>query len=203
MLYIDFHVHTSLLSGCASSTPEEQVQSAIGRGIDAMFITEHMRLFPQEKIDALNKKYAPFQIFQGIEVTVRGSSWDDFVVLGVHDKAIEGENWTYKDLWKFVKARGGAIILAHPYRYSDKVEPGIYEYKPDAVEVLSSNIGSYKYEKRLALAKELGLPVVTNSDSHHVSTTGCYSNIFPDDSWSEEIILENLLSGKFESGKME
>lgn len=199
MLFVDFHVHTSLLSGCASSSPKDQVESAIGRGIDCMFITEHMQLFPQDRIDALNEKYAPFRVYQGIEVTVRGSSWDDFVVIGVHDKAIEGEDWTYRDLWHFVKARGGAIILAHPYRYSDKVEPGIFDLKPDAVEVLSSNIGTFKYEKRLELAEKLGVPVVTNSDSHHVSTTGCYSNRFPDDAWSEELIVDHLLAGKFEA----
>lgn len=199
---IDFHVHTSKYSACASSSPEEQIRSAIRNGVDAMFITEHMRLFPQNLIDKYNKKYAPFKIYQGIEVTVRDDTWEDFLVIGVHDKRIENDQWTYDNLYRFVKDRGGVIMLAHPYRFSSRVDRGVYNNPPDAVEILSCNIGEDGYAKRKKLAAHLNRPLVSNSDSHHVGTTGCYSNEFPDWCTSEEKIMKAVLDEDFTSARL-
>ncbi len=194
---IDFHVHTSEYSTCASSTAEEQIESAIKQGVDVMFITEHLRLFPQDKIDELNKKYAPFKIYQGIEVTIMGEDGEDFVVLGVHDQSIEGDEWSYEELWEYVHSQNGALILVHPYRFSDQVNVDIWKYPPDAVEILSANLGEKNLERRKRLASVVSKPQVSNSDSHDKSTSGCYYNVFPGNSVSEEEIIESLKGGIF------
>lgn len=165
-----------------------------------MFITDHNKLHPKERLDRINDKYAPFMVFQGIEVTLTDDNYEDFIVLGVHHPAIEAKDWTYAKLYNFVKKVGGYIILAHPYRFSDRVNHGVWDNPPDAVEVLSSNIGGYQLEQRKELAKALKCPVVTNSDSHDVSTTGCYTNTLLKWCFSEEEIIAELKAGRFDTG---
>lgn len=199
---VDFHLHTNSYSRCALATAKEQMRASIQAGVDVVFITEHMKLFPQDEIDRLQKKYPEIRIYQGIEVTVQDNSYDDFIVLGVHDKAIEKKNWTYKALYEFVKRHKGAIILAHPYRFSDEVNEEIWQYPPDGIEVLSSNVGRHGYERRKLLAKELDKPMVTNSDSHYTEYTGCYTNIFSWECYDEESIVNALIQGEFECSKL-
>lgn len=194
---IDFHVHTSECSDSASSTAKEQVEAAIKKGLDAIFITDNHKLFPQKEIDKLNVEYAPFKVYQGIEVTIKGEAQEDFVIIGVHDKKLEKDDWSYEDLYKFVHSKGGALILVHPYRYSDQVNVDIWEYPPDAVEVLSSISGKKNYERRKRLASVVSKPEVTNSDSHVATTAGCFYNMFPVNCDSEELILHSLLDGTF------
>ncbi|MCK8058605.1 MULTISPECIES: PHP domain-containing protein [unclassified Fusibacter] len=194
---IDFHVHSSNYSDCAVSSIEDQIQAAINEGLDAIFITEHMKLFPQEQLDGLNKVHAPFKVYQAIEVTVLDIGYEDFLVIGVHDTAIENRHFTYKDLYKLVEELGGAIILAHPFRFSDVVHPDVYLHPPHAVELLSSNLNEENYDRRLSLAKELKIPVVTNSDSHYDRKTGCYYNTFDDSCTTEDLIVHALKSKKF------
>lgn len=195
---VDFHLHTSSYSRCALASAKEQMRAAIQAGVDVVFITEHMKLFPQDEIDKLQKRYPEIRIYQAIEVTVQDNSYDDFVVIGVHDRAIEKKKWTYRALYRFVKEKGGAVIMAHPYRFSDEVNEDVWQYPPDAIEVLSSNVGSYGYERRKLLASELGKPMVTNSDSHYVQDTGCYSNEFSWECYDEEMIVKALIDGEFQ-----
>lgn len=188
---VDFHLHTSNYSTCAVSTAMEQIKAAYDFGLDAIFITDHMLLFPQNQINDFNILFKPMKIYQGIEVTLRDSSnFEDIIVLGIHDPQIEGQNWTYKALYHFVKENGGVMILAHPYRYGNQVHPDILMYPPDAVEVLSSNVGTHKYDMRCALAKSLNVPMLKNSDSHHTSTLGCHFNELPDSCDTESKILD-------------
>jgi len=201
-MIIDFHVHTSELSKCADSSLDDQVYSALEKGMNALFITDHMQLHPQEKLDAINDLYDPFKIYQAIEVTISDDNYEDVLVLGLHDKGIEKRDWTYEKLYKFVKSKGGVLILAHPYRFSDRIDKHIWDYPPDGVEVLSNNIGGHNYERRLALAERLGAALVTNSDSHHYTTVGKYTNNFPDWCVDEESILRAIRSRDFTCGEL-
>ncbi len=199
---IDFHVHTSEYSACADSTLEEQVFSALEKGIDAMFITDHMKLHPYEHLEALNKLYAPFKLYQGIEITIQEDNYEDLLVFGIHDTKIEKKHWSYDALYKYVKSKGGVLVLAHPYRFSDRIDERIWDYPPDGVEVLSNNISAYGYERRKALAERLGAVAVTNSDSHHHTTVGTYTNEFPEYCVDEKSILRALKTGDFTCGTL-
>lgn len=195
---IDFHVHTTEYSGCASSTLEEQVFSAMEKGIDVLFITDHMKLYPYDKLQVINDLYAPFKVYQGIEVTISADNYEDILVFGIHDTKIEKKHWSYPSLYKYVKSKGGIMILAHPYRFSDRIDNSIWDYPPDAVEVLSNNIdGGHGYERRKVLAKTLDVPCVTNSDSHHFTTVGHYVNEFPEWCKDEASIIEAVKKSDF------
>ncbi len=194
---VDFHVHTSEISGCARSPLMDQVESAVMNGVDVIFITDHMKLHPKERLDEISSYFPTVKVYQGIEVTITDNNYEDIVVIGVHDPAIERRDWTYPELYKFVKSKGGVLILAHPYRFSDRVDMNIWDYAPDGVEVMSGNLTRQGLERRKALATRLDVPMVTNSDSHHTSTVGCYTNEFPDWCNDEASIIQAILDRNF------
>jgi hypothetical protein len=73
-----------------------------------------------------------------------------------------------------VRRLGGALLLAHPYRYSDDVPADLSTCPVDGIEVLSNNMFNYSNSKALALAERLGLPTYAATDAHHPDTLGLY-----------------------------
>ncbi len=142
---VDCHVHTSDGSGCARDGRRQMVESAIGNGLNGIVITEHNKLTSQDIIDGLNTEYAPFRIFSGIEIRIQG---DDFLVLGLHDDILERKEWEYIELYQYVRERGGYIALAHPMRYWNGVDANVYSFRPDALELYSTNIDNISWQSR-------------------------------------------------------
>ena len=170
---IDLHVHTSNRSHCANSTEIEMIETAMGCGLNAIAITDHHRLVPPERLEVLNRKYAPFRIFRGIEIN---ADQEDWLVLGLQDSALEREDWTYPELFTFVRSRGGILVLAHPFRFHADVGVDLKHFPPDAVEIHSNNIRGENVPKIRRLADDLKIPTLSNSDAHHTRLLGKYFN---------------------------
>jgi predicted metal-dependent phosphoesterase TrpH len=198
MMKIDCHLHTSNYSGCADSSLKEQMKAAYDKGLDAVFITEHMVLHPEKELERYRKKFFPMKIFQAIEVTVQDAGWEDFVVLGIHDPKINGDKWTYSRLHQFVHERGGFIIHAHPFRYRDHVQVNTTRWVPDAVEVYTSNINKTDLQKRLDYIERIGSRPIINSDSHNTRNTGKFYTELNRWCETEDEIIAALLADDYD-----
>lgn len=174
MLKIDLHIHTSERSGCGQSREEEQIHTAINFGLDAVVFSDHGRLVPLARLKELNAKYAPFQIFNGIEIT---ADHEDFIILGVDDPELETAVWSYPDLHSFVRKRDGYIILAHPFRYRPEIIAPVEAFPPDAIELRSVNTPPEAQSRIRETALKLSAKLVCNSDSHSTETIGSHYNI--------------------------
>jgi len=194
MLKIDLHVHTSELSLCGKSPAADMIESAIAHDLDALVLTDHDRLQPPARLQALKQRYAPFRIYGGVEVTV-GS--EHVLVLGIQDRALEAGDWRYPELHRFVRARGGFMALAHPFRYQNTIEVDIERYPPDALEGYSWNTPLRYIEQISALAQRLGIPLLADSDAHHVERFGFYYNRVHGRPPDEAALLEALRAGDF------
>jgi histidinol phosphatase-like PHP family hydrolase len=192
-MWIDLHVHSSERSECGQASEEEQIRAAIAAGLDALVFTDHQCHVPAGRLAALNKRYAPFKIFGGIEVTADG---EDFLVLGLHDPDLEKGHWRYPDLHAFVRARGGFLALAHPFRYHAKIAVAIEKFVPDAVELYSVNTPAEAGERIRALAARLGIPVLSNSDAHSTRALGLYGNILEGSPADEAELIAMLKAGR-------
>ena len=192
---IDLHVHTLERSPCAVSSEEEQILTAIERGLDAIVFTDHARLVPLERLEALNRQYAPIRIFGGIEITVRER--EDVLVLGVQDPVLESRKWTYPELHTFVRDRGGWMALAHPFRYRLGIAIDIERYLPDALESCSTNIVLVNQPRIREIAKQLGIPVVCNSDAHATRSLGVGYNRLKVTPADEAALVHLLRTGAF------
>ncbi len=193
---IDLHVHSAERSPCAKVGEEAQIQAAIARGLDAIALTDHNRLVPQAHLTILNHKYEPFRIFGGVEISLQES--EHVLVLGVQDPALESEDWTYPQLHPFVRARGGWLAVAHPFRYRPEIKLDLERYPPDALEAFSINLPKATTRMRIRdLAAQLNLPVVCNSDAHRSVDVGRGYNHLEETPTDEVALVTALKSGAF------
>lgn len=186
---IDCHVHARERSGCATVDEQGQIRAAITAGLDGLVFTDHNRLVPQERLAFLNEKFAPFHIFTGIEVDADNEHW---VVLGVHDPALEQPGWRYIDLLEFVHSRGGFITLAHPFRYVPQIRVDIEKYPPDGIEYRSINTPKAREAEILSLAARCGMLPFSNSDGHHPGGVASYYNVLPQSVQTDQELIEIL-----------
>ena len=60
---IDLHVHSIEYSACAHAYVDEQIETAIDRGLDALVFTNHECLVPQARIEELNSHLCAISCF--------------------------------------------------------------------------------------------------------------------------------------------
>ena len=195
LVKIDLHVHSKERSVCGRASEEEQIRAAIDSGLDAIAFTDHHRLISSERLQQLNEKYAPFRIFGGVEITT--ADGEDVLVLGVQDPALEGVSWSYPALHAFVRARGGFIALAHPFRWHPDLTLEFERFAPDAIEVRSVNTPPDAEGRIRDIAARLGIPVLCNSDAHNTGPLGMYFNALERPPADEQDLLALLRSGEF------
>jgi len=167
---IDCHVHAKERSACAVDCEEDMVRAAAGYGLDGLVFTDHDKYIARERVEELNKKFAPFRVFQGIEVNT--AEKEEFVVIGFQEPSLEkNPGWKYADLHALVRARGGFLALAHPFRYRKELLVDIKAYPPDAIEISFSVSNQDKIKELLRLANA---HPISNSDGHRVLNVGMY-----------------------------
>jgi predicted metal-dependent phosphoesterase TrpH len=165
MICVDLHLHTRF-SFDASINPRYVADSLNAHPvIKGVAITDHNTLEGYSHVRRFAAVYPDVVIIPGVEV---GTTLGDVLVLGVLEKPAY---WaSLESAIDFAKARGGVLIVPHPYRgggirdAARRIPSGL-----GAIEVL--NPDSSEEENRLSelLAKTTNLPGVGGSDAHHVS----------------------------------
>jgi len=164
MICVDVHLHTRF-SFDASISPKHVADALNAHPvIKGVAITDHNTLEGYFHVRKFAAVYPDVVVVPGVEV---GTMMGDVIVLGVTEKPAY---WcSLESVIDFAKARGGVLIVPHPYRgggirdAAKKIPNGL-----GAVEVL--NPDSSDEERRMAetLAKTTNLPGVGGSDAHHV-----------------------------------
>ena len=192
---IDLHVHAKERSDCAIDGEENVIRAAIAHGLDGLAFTDHQRLVPPGRLAELNRRYAPFRVFSGIEITLLDG--EDMLVLGVHDRELEARDWNYHDLFNFAREQNGFLALAHPFRFHDSIEIPIEEYPPNAVEIHSKNMRASDERRVRAILERLNLRPLCNSDAHRAAHVGVYYNQLERMVRDEDELLAVLRAGAY------
>ena len=186
---IDLHVHCRERSSCSRASETELLNAAVRAGLDALAFTDHDRLTPAAHLEALNRQYAPFRIFGGVEVTLPE---EHIVVLGIQDPALESLDWNYVPLWHYVRQQGGFMTLAHPFRFHNYIGVPIDRYPPDAIEVHSINTAGSNEKRIRDLATRLGISLLCDSDAHTTGSIGRYFNQVAIDAANDAELIASL-----------
>jgi len=194
-LKIDLHVHCSDRSECAVVTEQGQILAAIASGLDAIVFCDHARLLDKDHLEELNRQYAPFRIFGGIEIRV---GCEDLLVIGVHDRRLEQKDWTYPELYCLVREHDGFIALAHPFRYHKFIELDLAHYPPDAIELHSPNTSTGFEKEILDAATQIEAGLLSNSDAHNILPLGRFYNLLNRDPSNESDLVRLLKAGEYE-----
>jgi len=171
-LKIDLHLHSSDRSPCGHSTAEEMIVAAKGFGLDAVCFTEHDVLTPEPWLAEMNKLHAPFKVFSAVEISVTRS--EHCIVIGVRDPELGSRTWTYEDLWRFTRERGGWLTLCHPFRFGEDIAFDIDSFGPDGIELHSVHTAAEDGELIRATAERVGARVVASSDAHFAKWVGVF-----------------------------
>ncbi len=180
------HMHTSEGSACGVSTGREQALRYKEAGFTGMVVTDHFfngncaipkGLSWEERVERFclgyeNAKKAGEEIgldvFFGWEANYRGT---EFLIYGL-DKAFlldhpEMEFWTVEEQYEKVKAAGGVVVQAHPFRDAIYI-PAIhlYPYACDAVEGMNRANRFPCNAYGVHYAREHHLPMTAGSDCH-------------------------------------
>lgn len=169
---IDLHVHSSEYSPCGRNTMHEMIRAAQKRGLDALVFTNHNTFVPANVLRELNRQYAPFRIFGGIELSIHD---EHLVVIGAAEESLSSNELSYPQLHRWTRETGAWLSLAHPYRFHLTIDIDIETYPPDAIEAGSNNIEKEKEERIIALCERLHAKPVWASDAHWVDTVGSHA----------------------------
>ena len=193
---IDLHLHSSDRSACGHSTAEEMILAAKGFGLGAVCFTEHSVLTPEDWLAEANERHAPFKVFSAVEISV--TRLEHCIVLGARDGELETREWTYEDLWKFTRERGGSLTLCHPFRFGTEVAFDIDRFPPDAIEVHSVHTAAADEGVIRATAERVGTHIVTSSDAHFAKWVGVFHVELARPAADESDLVTILKAGEYE-----
>ena len=171
---IDLHVHTQKYSPCSSILPREIIDTALKMGLQGAVITEHNKIWPKEEQEELRKHAASrgFLILFGRELdTEKGH-----VLVFGFDQALP-RSISFGEIKKTVQEAGGAIVLAHPFRWRHQSGWNVEEHKSvfeqfDGIEAVNGKCGTSENRRAGKIAESLGLPVTGGSDAHLIHMLG-------------------------------
>ena len=182
------HLHTVYSSACANSKGSEYVRLYKEMGYSGIIVTDHfyngntaiprnlpwkewVKQFCRGYEEARNEgERRGFDVFFGWEETF--DSCDDYLIFGLDREWLmehpEVRSWSRGEQYRAVKAAGGCVVQAHPFRQHYYIRQVVLSTGcVDAVE--AANLGNMErsYDSlAMRYAQKLGLPVTAGSDMH-------------------------------------
>ncbi len=202
-MIIDLHAHSFPASPCSSVNVEDLIKQAKLIGLDGLCLTDHNYVWDHHKIEDLRQKHG-FLVLGGNEIT---TDQGDILVFGL-DKNIQGIIGL-EDLRREVKAEGGFMIAAHPFRgflmfgvsrlgltLKEAEKRTIFDHV-DAIEVMNGKVTIEENLFASHVAKGLGYRETGGSDAHAAGEVGCYATVFQATISDEKDLLEALHDSDF------
>ncbi|MBQ9080161.1 MAG: PHP domain-containing protein [Clostridia bacterium] len=135
-MLIDMHVHSAPMSTCGKLPSDQIIERTKAAGLDGMVLTNHYNrkgMHEGETYEQYARRYISeyefakkygdehgFRVFFGIEVSMLAYKKAHVVAYGVdYDFVFNNVNmieYDQEQLYRAVKAAGGVLIQAHPYR---------------------------------------------------------------------------------------
>lgn len=159
---VEIHCHTDTYSPCSRIPPRELIAMADAAGYDAIFITDHGKIWSPADVAGLHELSDRLRVFPGIEISFPNGR--DLLVLGA-DSPIYESLQTPSEVFAQACADGYLTVIAHPYRWHDDM-PDFFTLA-DAAEILTCNHPDEDMATRArAYVEEHRMAGVYSSDAH-------------------------------------
>lgn len=198
-MIIDLHTHTREHSPCGQQTAEELILRASEVGLDGIVITDHDHLWHRDKlVSVLSRVDVPsILVLRGQEV----SCTDGHLLVYGLEEQVTGDA-SRATVAQRVQARGGAAVLAHPFRWQGFVgEPdeAVAEYFRafEGVEAWTTNHTEAEQERAQAFGSRPRVRLTGASDAHVPDRVGIYATRFERRVSNETELADALASGAF------
>jgi len=234
MAYLyETHLHTAEVSRCAVSGGADYIAGYKKKGYAGIIVTDHFfnghcvlsRKLPWEEwVNRFCRGYENakkegerqgLDVFFGWEETF--DSCDDYLIYGLDKEWLlnhpEVRTWTRGEQYRGVKAAGGCVVQAHPFRQRYYINRVILSAGcVDAVEAANGGHDDPSYDALACrYAKKLGKPITAGTDIHDADSI-YYSDIFgvysekklkSIDDYVKMILSNNAAGVKTEEGRLE
>lgn len=197
-MLIDLHAHSSGISRCCRIPYDAVIDTALDAGLDGIVLTNHYqklyvtdgdaRAFAHRYIEEfhLAKAYGDTvgcKVFFGAEVTMERYDGAHLLLYGISEHFITENpalfDWTMEEMHRKVKALGGVLVQAHPYRQKKHLLDVRYL---DGVEVNCHPIyGNSYFADMVEIAKENALILTAGGDYHADTYRPRCGTYLPDD----------------------
>jgi predicted metal-dependent phosphoesterase TrpH len=168
---VELHMHTSRYSGCARNGPQDMLAALVAEGYDAVFLTEHDAVWPDEEIAELQAAFGGVRIFPGVERGLGADSTQHLLILGTNDPAYLRMT-DPAEILAAAKAAGHLTVLAHPIRWPKGADMLNEGHLPDGLEGCTGNQDPCRAGIAGNLAERLGLKLLNSDDAHSVEMVG-------------------------------
>ena len=159
---VEIHCHTDVHSACSRIPPRELVAMADAAGYDAVFITDHGKVWSPRELAGLHEMSDRLRVYPGIEITFPEGR--DILVLGADNPVYESLT-TPSEVFAQACADGYLTVIAHPFRWHEDL-PDFFTLA-DAIEVLTCNHPEERMAARArAYAERHNMAGVYASDAH-------------------------------------
>lgn len=159
---VEIHSHTNVYSECSRIVPSELIRMAEAAGYDALFITDHNKVWSPRELAGIREFCEHLRVLPGIEIAL--PSGDDILVLGADNPIYESLR-TPGEVFAQACADGYLTVLAHPFRFRDRIDETCA--LADAVEVFTCNHASPPMAAAArAYAKAHNMAELYGSDAH-------------------------------------
>ena len=197
MLKAELHTHIrgDPIDTFIRYTAYDLINRAAAQGFQVLAITCHNYIYQDTKA----KDYAREKgllLLQGMEMTLQGKHTLIYNITPEQAATIK----TFTDLQQLKKKQGNILVIApHPFHYTSTCLDDIVLQYPDLFDaweysffytrVLNPN------QKTLHLARQLGKPVIGNSDVHDLNDLGRTYTLI-DAAWEEKAVIKSIRQGK-------
>jgi predicted metal-dependent phosphoesterase TrpH len=207
-MLIDLHTHTRPCSPCSGQTADQLIQAAMQTGLDAICVTDHHFAWGAREAQALAREKHGFTVFRGVEAR---TTLGDVLVYGLDEDFELGVDGA--ELLRYVDEKGGASVLAHPFRrgggwalwyWLEKhglpldadlgARPELQHIH--AVETFNGHVTTAELQQAEDLARLLGLPVCGGSDAHATSQVGVTATEFARPVTNELALAREIREGR-------
>jgi predicted metal-dependent phosphoesterase TrpH len=207
-MLIDLHTHTRPCSGCSGQTADELIQAAMRTSLDAICVTDHLYAWGGRDAQALARERYGFTVFRGVEAR---TTLGDVLVFGLDEDFEQGIDGP--ELLRHVHERGGASVLAHPFRHGGgwalwywlnkhglTVDASL-ALRPElehihAIETFNGQVNADELRQAEEVARILGLPTCGGSDAHATSQVGCTATEFARTVTTEAELAREIREGR-------
>jgi len=188
---LDLHVH-STRSPDGRSELDEVVRLVPQRGLDGFALTDHNTVAGHARLAELAAEHPDLRLIPGVEVSTRAGH---LLAYGV--SAVPPAGRSVDDTVEWVTARGGVVVLAHPFRRVHGVGGTVcQEARVPAIETMNGHNGARANRRASEVAAARGVAATGGSDAHSGTELGRAWTRFPEGVDSVGELLEALRRGQ-------
>jgi predicted metal-dependent phosphoesterase TrpH len=199
-IYSNYRNKSSRIPFDCGVTIEDQLNSALSKGIDVLFITNHNTLDGHRQTleyQQNHARYSSIKIYPAEEITIENKG--HVLAYGITEGIKPG--LSLADTLDEIKRKNGISCAAHPFAVSNGIREKaclcdlIESFNSNNIDIFS-NIISNKFSELNKMS------TVAGSDSHVASTIGRCINTIESEN-NIDSIVDNMRKGKFKIEKAE